>query len=84
MFDNRVLRRIFEPKREEVPGGLKNDTIRSFISCTVRRILFGYRINVEEIERWNISTHGKRQKWKQICSRTTRKDGTFQIQPKHR
>jgi hypothetical protein len=34
MFENRVLRRIFGPKRDEVMGGQKNYIIRSFITCT--------------------------------------------------
>jgi hypothetical protein len=35
---NRVLRRIFEPKREEVSGGCKNAQ-KSFIGSTVHQIL---------------------------------------------
>jgi hypothetical protein len=32
MFGNRVLRRIFEPRRDEVEGGW------SFINCTLRQV----------------------------------------------
>jgi hypothetical protein len=35
MFENRVLRRIFEPKRDEVPGGwrtLHNEELRGLYS----------------------------------------------------
>jgi hypothetical protein len=38
VFENRMLRRIFGPKRNEVTGGLKkNCTMRAFISCTLRQ-----------------------------------------------
>jgi hypothetical protein len=40
VFENRVLRRIFEPKRDEVKSG-KNYQIRSIIICTPHPILFG-------------------------------------------
>jgi hypothetical protein len=36
MFENRVLRRIFGPKREEVVGGC---IMRNFIICTLHQIL---------------------------------------------
>jgi hypothetical protein len=32
-----ALRRIFEPKRDEVRGGWKNCIMRSFITCTLRQ-----------------------------------------------
>jgi hypothetical protein len=35
VFENRVLRRIFGPKRDEVPG--ENFIMRSFITCTPRQ-----------------------------------------------
>jgi hypothetical protein len=38
MFENRVLRRIFGPKRDEVSGGAENCMRRSFITFTVRQI----------------------------------------------
>jgi hypothetical protein len=44
LFENRVLRRIFGPKREEVVGGwrrLEDYIIRSFITCTLHHILLG-------------------------------------------
>jgi hypothetical protein len=37
--ENRVLRRLFEPKREEVPG--KDHILRSFIPSTLHQILLG-------------------------------------------
>jgi hypothetical protein len=40
VFENRVLRRIFGPKREEVMGKL-SCTMRSFIICTHSQISFG-------------------------------------------
>ena len=41
-FENRVLRRIFGPKRDEVTGGVeKNHIMRSLIVCSPHPILFG-------------------------------------------
>jgi hypothetical protein len=37
MFENRVLRRIFGPKRDEVMGWRKC-IMRSFITCTIRNV----------------------------------------------
>jgi hypothetical protein len=39
VFENRVLRRIFGPKREEMAG--ENCIMRSFITCTLHHILLG-------------------------------------------
>jgi len=41
LFENRVLRRIFGPKRDEVTGSGENDILRSLMICTVDGILFG-------------------------------------------
>jgi hypothetical protein len=38
VFENGVLRRIFEPKRDEVTGGWKNYIMRSFINCTFLQV----------------------------------------------
>jgi hypothetical protein len=38
VFENRVLRRIFGPKREAVTG--EDCIMRSFITCTLHQILF--------------------------------------------
>jgi hypothetical protein len=40
VFENRVLRKIFEPKREE-DGSWKNCIMMSFMTCILRRILLG-------------------------------------------
>jgi hypothetical protein len=37
VFENRVLRRILGPKRDEVTGGGENCIMRSFIICTFRQ-----------------------------------------------
>jgi hypothetical protein len=37
--ENRVLRRIFGPKKEEVAG--EDYIMRSFITCTLHQILLG-------------------------------------------
>jgi hypothetical protein len=40
-FENRVLRRVFGPKREEVAGGWRRLMMRSFITCTLHQTLLG-------------------------------------------
>ena len=39
-FENRVLRRIFGPKGDEVIGSGENNIMRSLIVCTAHSILF--------------------------------------------
>jgi hypothetical protein len=41
VFENRVLRRIFGPRTDEVTGEWRKCTMRSFIFCTPPQILFG-------------------------------------------
>jgi hypothetical protein len=41
IFEDRVLGRIFGPKREEVTGGWRNSIMRSFTICTAHKILLG-------------------------------------------
>jgi hypothetical protein len=41
VFENRVLRRIFGPKRDEVTGNGGSCTMRSFIICTHPQISLG-------------------------------------------
>ena len=44
VFESRVLRRVFGPKRDEVTGGEKSGEsciVRSFMICTPHIILFG-------------------------------------------
>jgi hypothetical protein len=41
VFENRVLRRIFEHKRDGVTGNGENYTMRSLMICTAHQILFG-------------------------------------------
>ena len=41
VLENRVLRRIFEPKRDEVTGSGENYIMRSLMICTPHPILFG-------------------------------------------
>jgi hypothetical protein len=41
VFENRVLRGIFGPKRDEVTGGLRNCMISSSILCILYWILLG-------------------------------------------
>jgi hypothetical protein len=41
VFENRVLRRIFGPKRDKEKGTGENYIMRSLIICTSHQILFG-------------------------------------------
>ena len=41
VFENRVLRRIFGPKRNEVTGSGENYMMKSLMMCTPNSILFG-------------------------------------------
>ena len=41
VFENRVLREIFGPEREEVTGSGENYITKSFMVCTAHQILFG-------------------------------------------
>jgi len=41
VFENRVLRRVFGPKRDEVTGNGENYIIKSLVICTPYRILWG-------------------------------------------
>jgi hypothetical protein len=38
VFENRVLRRIFGPKRNELIKGWENCIMRSFITSTLRQV----------------------------------------------
>jgi hypothetical protein len=40
VFENRVLRRIFVPKRDEITGSSENYIMRSFMIHTPHQILF--------------------------------------------
>ena len=42
VFENRVLRRVFGPKRDEVTGNGENYIMRSLVICTPYRILCGW------------------------------------------
>jgi hypothetical protein len=41
VFENRVLRRIFGPKRDEVTGQCRRLHNKSFMLCTPHQISFG-------------------------------------------
>jgi len=41
VFENRVLRRIFGPKWDEVTGSVESNMMRSLVTCTPHPILFG-------------------------------------------
>jgi hypothetical protein len=38
VFENRVLRKIFRPKRDEVIGGWRTCIMRSFITCILCQV----------------------------------------------
>jgi hypothetical protein len=39
VFENKLLRRIFGTKRDEVTGEWKNSIMRSFMICSLRQVL---------------------------------------------
>ena len=41
VFENRVLRRISGPKRDEVTGSGENYIMRSLMICTAHPVMFG-------------------------------------------
>jgi hypothetical protein len=41
IFENRLLRRIFGPEREEVAGNWRRLHSENFITCTLHHILLG-------------------------------------------
>jgi len=47
VFENRVLRRIFGPKRDEVTRNGENYIMRSLMFCTAHKTFFGLK-NREE------------------------------------
>jgi hypothetical protein len=42
VFENRVLKRVFGPKRDEVTGNEENYTMKSLVIYTPYRILCGW------------------------------------------
>jgi len=53
VFENKVLRRIFEPKRDKVTGSGENCVMRSLMICTPHQMLFGLS-NREEWDGWGM------------------------------
>ena len=51
VFENRVLRRIFGPKRDDVTGNGENYIMRSVMICTPRPILLGDQLEKSEVGR---------------------------------
>ena len=49
LLENRELRRIFVPKRDEVTGIGRNYIKMNLIMCTPHQILFGDRIEISEM-----------------------------------
>jgi len=41
VFENRVLRRIFGPERNDIPGSGENYIMSSLMICTLHHTLFG-------------------------------------------
>jgi hypothetical protein len=41
VFENRVLKRIFLPKRGKVTGKWRNNIMKTLLMCTSHQILFG-------------------------------------------
>jgi len=49
VFENRVLRRIFRPKRDEVQGNGENYIMRSLMFCTAHPYCAGDKIEKNEM-----------------------------------
>ena len=65
MFENRVLRRAFGPKRVEVPGeqgAVGNSIVRSFTICRVQQLLLGRSKEGERYEsgKWHVRAEERR------------------------
>jgi len=41
VFENRALRDVFGPKRDEITGNGEDYIMRSLMTCTAHKILFG-------------------------------------------
>ena len=57
LFENRVLRRIFESKRDEVRGNGKNNKMRSLVFCIYHKIFSGNKIKENDLG-GSCSTYG--------------------------
>jgi len=51
VFENRVLRRIFGPKADEVTGSGEDYITRSFMICTAHQMQRGDQIEKNEMDR---------------------------------
>jgi hypothetical protein len=49
LFENRVLRRIFGPKRDKVTGSEENCVMRSLMICTSHTIFLSDKIEKNEM-----------------------------------
>jgi hypothetical protein len=49
VFENRVLRRIFGPKRDEATGRKKRLNNEWIHNCTLHQILLGHQMNKNEM-----------------------------------
>ena len=49
VFENRVLRKIFGPKRDEVTGDWRNYILRSLMICTAHPMCSGDQIEKNEM-----------------------------------
>jgi hypothetical protein len=58
VFENRVLRKMFVPKKDKVTGGCRNRIIRSLLAARLIKIVLGDQIKNYEM-RGTCSTYGK-------------------------
>jgi hypothetical protein len=49
VFENKVLRSIFGPKRDEDIGCWRNSIMRSFITCTLRQVKLDAEVKEDEM-----------------------------------
>jgi hypothetical protein len=57
VFENRVLRRIFGPKRDKVTGGGENCIMRSFITCACAKYNSNDQVKDDDMDK-ACSTNG--------------------------
>ena len=60
LFENRVLRRVFGPKRDEVTGNGENYIMRTLVICTARPIIFWVKKSRRMRGAWHVARMGRR------------------------
>jgi len=69
VFENRVLRRIFGPRRDEVRGSEQNYIVRSLMICTAHKYCLGDKIEKNGMG-GACSVYGERRDVYRVCEET--------------